>query len=414
LVAFGAILNINTTKKAFVMRVGFHYHIPAYSDENGAILMPSYFGVFIDSLAREFGHIVCFMHSPVKNELSLLDYSLKAGNVTLVDIGPHVHMFKRVFKTSDALKRIKPEMERLDYMLIRGPSPLLPAIGTLCRKRNVPVSMLLVGDYLGGLEAATTMHLLKKAVLRMFYKRNKDGQDRLIGDEPLFVNSKMLYDEYRQKSDNCVLVNTTTLSEADFFKHLDTCQNDSIRLLFTGRIDPTKGIEDIFHAVALLKTEKKVYIDLAGWETSKGFLKKLDVLAEKLGLADRYVFHGKKSVGPELFSMYKQADIYVIASRGDFEGFPRTLWEAMAHSTPIVATEVGGIPHFLTDRESALLVESNAPAKLAKAIETVIDTPPLRKKLIAKAYDIASTNTLEKQASKMYGLCEKYLIGVKK
>lgn len=380
------------------MTLGFHYHIPA-EEISGKIYLPGYLGVFIDSLSIYFDNIYLFMHTSMKNEQNLSDYELKSSNIILINIGPHEHMIKRSLFPKKYTNKIKSYLQKIDIMLIRGPSPLLPAITKLCLKSNIPFSYLLVGDYLEGLQASPNMNKIKKLILYMFYKYNKYYQDKYINNEPIFVNSKKLYLEYNEKASNCIEVKTTTLSNKDFYNREDTCKNNNFNLLYTGRIDPTKGITDIFYAVSNLKKEgsRNIIINLVGWETKKGFLKELDLLAEKLLINENYIFHGKKTVGPELFEMYRKSDMYILASKGDFEGFPRTLWEAMANSLPIIATRVGSIPHFLSN-DNSVLISPNKINEIENAINILINNSEKRKILIKNAIELARTNTLEIQS----------------
>lgn len=391
------------------MILGFHYHIPATIKDN-KILLPGYLGVFIDSLSLHFNKIYLFMHSPKNNQYSLLDYKLKSANIELVNIGIHEHMFKRSLFSGKFVSKVKSYLSTIDIMLIRGPSPLLPSFTKMCKKHTIPFSFLLVGDYLEVLESSPNMNNLKRLILSTYYKNNKRYQDKYITDEAIFVNSAKLYEEYNKKVKNCIQVKTTTLSENDFFYRDDTCKDNYINLLYTGRIDPTKGIEEIFHSVSILKNKgiTNIRINLVGWETKKGFLNTLEKLSQKLGISDNYIFHGKKTVGIDLFKMYRNSDIYILASRGDFEGFPRTLWEAMANSLPIIATKVGSIPHFLNN-ETSVLTEPNDVQMLSNNIEILIKDSTQRKKLITNAIKLARTNTLEIQALNLRNEIERYL-----
>ncbi len=393
------------------MNIGFHYHVPVILKEDGGIYMPGYLGVFIDSLAERCDKIICFAHSPLESEYILMDYCLKAKNIQLLDIGLHISMIKRGLKARLYIQKIIPFLIGIDIMLLRGPSPLLPAFASICHKKNIPVSYLLVGDYLDGLKSTVSMNKLNKFILWIYYLYNKFAQDKFIQNTLVLVNSTKLYDEYRVKTESCVEVKTTTLTVRDFYERVDTCLGTTIELLYTGRIDPTKGIEDIIHAVDILhkRGRTNINLNLVGWETSKGFLEKIYNLVRELGLKDSFVFHGTKTVGLELFQTYRDADIYVIASRGDFEGFPRTLWEAMANSIPIVATKVGSIPYFLENEKEAMLVEANSVQELANTFENLIKSKDLRQKLIANGFVLAHTNTLEIQSARMIQVMKRYL-----
>ncbi|MFI4963608.1 MAG: glycosyltransferase, partial [Legionellales bacterium] len=133
-------------------------------------------------------------------------------------------------------------------------------------------------------------------------------------------------------------------------------------------------------------------------------LDEMRVLANERGIAERINYHGFKSLGPELFAYYKKADIFLIASY--HEGFPRTIWEAMAHSLPVVATKVGSIPDLVQD--AAALVEPRNMNQLAASIRSIIHDANLRRDLIKRGFTLASENTLEIQGAKMIDYITKW------
>jgi glycosyltransferase involved in cell wall biosynthesis len=105
-------------------------------------------------------------------------------------------------------------------------------------------------------------------------------------------------------------------------------------------------------------------------------------------------------VGPELFAFYRGADIFVLGSV--FEGFPRAIWEAMANSLPVVATDVGSIRDFVA--EAASIVPPARPEQLADAIFGLLQNPSRRQELIRKGRSLARENTLERQVTKMVSI----------
>jgi glycosyltransferase involved in cell wall biosynthesis len=104
-------------------------------------------------------------------------------------------------------------------------------------------------------------------------------------------------------------------------------------------------------------------------------------------------------VGPELNKMYQQADLYVIPSY--HEGFPRTIWEAMANSLPVIATKVGGIPTYLTHEKNAMLIEPKSVQEIVRGIKKMANDSVLRKKIIVEGFELVKSNTLEVQTKKM-------------
>ena len=158
----------------------------------------------------------------------------------------------------------------------------------------------------------------------------------------------------------------------------------------------------------LVAKDYDLVLDLVGpLERGDSVLDELLTLAEDRNVSNRVFYHGYKELGSELFTYYKAADVFVLASKG--ESFPRTIWEAMAHSLPVVATRVGSIPHFLTDMETAVLVDPSDSAQLAQAVARVITDSDLRQRLIRKGMALAQENTLEKRAEEMTTQIEQWL-----
>ena len=392
------------------MIIGFHYHIPAYCKRSGEIYVPGYLGLFLDGLARECDRLVLFMHRSTEKDLPSMDYRLRAGNIQLVSLHSKAHMLSRPVLSAYYLLPVASELEKLDLMLLRGPSPLLPAFAKKLKEKNIPYTYYLVGNYLEGLEAITKMSPFKRFILRNFYQYLDRTQERYRPDS-ILVNSEKLYDQYLETGKKVVLIKTTTLRDADFRSVEPDPIGIPVRLLYTGRIESPKGIADILAAMSIAenKTGKSFVLDLVGWETEKNFLQEIFRQAEECKMEGSIVFHGKKRVGSELLAMYDQADLYIIASRNN-EGFPRTLWEAMARLLPIVATRVGGIPLMLRDEEHALLTEPNDPEMLADKIIELVENRELRSRLIRNAFSLARENTIEKQ-SKLLGDFLKNLVG---
>ena len=109
----------------------------------------------------------------------------------------------------------------------------------------------------------------------------------------------------------------------------------------------------------------------------------------------RVFFHGHRKNGEALNEIYRMSDIYIIPSY--FEGFPRTIWEAMSNGLPVIATKVGSIPFILEERETAILIDSKNVTQIKDAIIKLITNESLRKRLILNSHMLALEHTLEKQ-----------------
>ena len=78
-------------------------------------------------------------------------------------------------------------------------------------------------------------------------------------------------------------------------------------------------------------------------------------------------------ITPEVQLWYGLADVLVCAS--DVESLPRTVLEAMAWETPVLATEVFGLPELITDGETGWLCEPRDLDALASGLDAALDAP---------------------------------------
>jgi len=390
--------------------IGFHYHIPAVQKEDG-IYMPGYIGVFIDGLANECNKVVCYLHAPLESEVKQIDYKLKSSNIELVNIGKHINVFKRVLKQKEFIKNIKEDLDKrnIDIFLMRVPSPLVPFVTQLCKDKNIKYSYLIVGDYVKNLQESKNIKPLKRFILNVFYKYNKYYQDQYARHALLFTNNPMITKMYEKLKP--YEIRTTTLKQNDFYYDEGFYKDNILNIIYAGRIEPSKGIIDIVYAVKSLKDKNiNVIFHLVGWDPSKDeiYLNHLVDKVKSLKLEKNFIFHGKKQVGIELFTMYRQSDIFISSTRGD-EGFPRTIWEAMANSAIVIATKAGSIPIILKDNEHALLVEKYSPQDMVEKVLFLLDNPKEVKKIRKNAFSLAQTNTIEKQSIDIIDKVKEYI-----
>ena len=136
--------------------------------------------------------------------------------------------------------------------------------------------------------------------------------------------------------------------------------NDTLQLLFVGRIARVRRIELLIQAVEKLTTP--FYLTIVGGEektssvTRSGYLKELKDLVQKLNLNSKINFTGRKTQ-EELKEYYRRTDIFVYPSK--YENFGQPLLEAGAHGLPIVATPVGVARDIIIDGETGYLTSDD-------------------------------------------------------
>jgi glycosyltransferase involved in cell wall biosynthesis len=386
------------------LRLGFHCHIPAI-EQGGKIWMPGHTGLFVDSLAAKCEMLVCFQHSPLDDEADQMDYAIQSINVRLENIGPHKSIPSRTAVAITKRYIFRRWQEKLDAMLVRVPTPLLPILASFWNK---PFALLVVGDYVSGVDALLQPRW-RKEIIRLWSRWNQHQQMRIAKRSITFVNSHLRYDQLCLKLPNLIETQTTTLRENDFYYRTDTCLTVPYRLLYTGRLIRAKGVFDIVESLSqLVFSGFNVVLDLVGMvDKADPVLDDLNNLARSFGIEERIRYHGYKPAGVELLKYYRQADIYISASQILSEGFPRTIWEAMASSLPVVATKVGSVPAFISGA-AVLIPRKNVPA-LTQAVKDLLTMPDLRQKLIREGMVLARDNTLEKRAEEMVTRIEQWL-----
>jgi glycosyltransferase involved in cell wall biosynthesis len=99
-------------------------------------------------------------------------------------------------------------------------------------------------------------------------------------------------------------------------------------------------------------------------------------------------------------------DLFVLSSH--LEGMGTSLLDAMASRLPIVATQTGGIPEVVVDRETGLLVPPRNPEALAEAVLTLYHDRPLAARLADRGFEVVQQKfSAEGMAWRIIDLYEK-------
>ena len=86
-----------------------------------------------------------------------------------------------------------------------------------------------------------------------------------------------------------------------------------------------------------------------------------------------------------LATYLRAVDVFVHPSWA--ENLPLAVLEAMACGTPVLATEVGGVPEAVVDGVTGLLVPAGDPVRLAERLCDLLEDAALRERLAARALD---------------------------
>ena len=377
------------------MILGFYYHI-AVTNIDGEIFLPEYLGSFIDELARNVNTLYYFAFSTIY-QAEDQTYRLDQKNIILIDLGKKPIFPKLVVFGGKWLKKHKSIAEMCDLILVRAPSPLA-AHFYFQFKKQTKIAYFMVNDYIIGLKYQSN-HWFRELFIYGFTYLNEYLQQKAVKNSICLVNSTPLKWKYEKITKNVYEVRTTTLKSTDFYARTNTCANSkSINLLFIGRIEKAKGIEELIEVfIRLRQNGFPVILNLAGLKTEEAIYYE-NKLIELIDNPSAFIFHGFKA-GNELLTLYRNADIFVLPTH--HEGFPRVIWEAMANSLPIISTTVGSIPFYIKNEVEAILIPTQDSEALYNGIKRLIADSNLRQRIIHNAFELVQDFTVEKQVKKL-------------
>jgi glycosyltransferase involved in cell wall biosynthesis len=164
---------------------------------------------------------------------------------------------------------------------------------------------------------------------------------------------------------------------------------------------PLKGVSNLLHAVARLRVERDLDVQLVSKLEPNGPTEKL--IAE-LGISD--IVHSSSGLSDtELADLMASAEVACIPSL--YEGFSLPAVEAMASGTPIVASRAGALPEVVGDDDvCARLVRPGDVEDLTRVLGELLDSPLELRRLGAngrkRAEDVFSWESVAAQTVSVY------------
>ncbi len=182
----------------------------------------------------------------------------------------------------------------------------------------------------------------------------------------------------------------------DWLRSVFSLPADAVVCTAVGRLVPIKGYDVLIDAVKLLEADvPHLHLLLVGDGEARAAL---EGQIQSLGLSQRVTLAGHQN-REQVLSILKSSDLFAMPSR--YEGTPIALLEAGALGRPIVASNVGGMPELVRDRQEALLVPAENPLALASALMELIGHPDFASQLARNAVQrIQAEFSLEAQFQK--------------
>ncbi|MFI7446553.1 glycosyltransferase [Nonomuraea sp. NPDC049714] len=182
-------------------------------------------------------------------------------------------------------------------------------------------------------------------------------------------------------------------------------RGEGLRVLFVGRLDAEKNVDQLLRALPLLPARLPVTAEIVGDGSRR---RDLEDLARALGVADRVTFHGLVS-DQEVLDAYARCDVFCMPGTAELQSL--ATMEAMAAGKPVVAADATALPHLVHPGHNGLLFPPGDVPALAAALGSILDDPEGRARMgqasreIVARHDIGLTldtfETVYRQAARL-------------
>ena len=175
-------------------------------------------------------------------------------------------------------------------------------------------------------------------------------------------------------------------------------------VLFFGLLSPSKGIDDLIEAFALVRQTCDAKLLIAGYPTKHINMDELKEKISELRLTEHVILDPRYIPLEEVGTLMGLATVAVYPYRSSTQS--GALQVAYTFGRPVIATAVGGLPEAVEEGRSGFLVLAQSPRELAEKIITLVSKPELAKLMGEYAHHLSETRfswkAVARQVIKVY------------
>ncbi|HEY3750463.1 MAG TPA: glycosyltransferase [Pseudonocardiaceae bacterium] len=167
------------------------------------------------------------------------------------------------------------------------------------------------------------------------------------------------------------------------------------RVLFVGRLDEEKRVDELLRAVAFLHQQVAdrdvdIRLDIVGDGSRRAAW---EHLAARLGVRERVVFHG--FVGEDaLLDAYARCDVFCMPGIAELQSL--ATMEAMAAGKPVIAADAMALPHLVRPGRNGWLYPPGDVPALAGHLLCLLTDPDTRARMGAVSRQLIAEHTLDR------------------
>ena len=362
-------------------------HTPYSLDKDGEIIGLGSTVEEIDHLSKLF--IKIFHCAPFHSSISSNSFiKHKSKNIQLIPLKPaggegFLEKIKHVIFFYENLNQIKKGLKFSDMIHFRLPTGLgillLPWILCFWKKG---LWLKYAGSWKDN--SAPLSYKLQRIFLKVFPRATKISINGKF--EGLGIN---FFDFINPCFDNVTLKRANNISRTKDFKN-------KLRLLFVGRIEPAKGIDELFTILGMMKNRSTLHsLTIIGESNNlieyKNWAKKIPMDIRFKGSLPR----------DEVFKYYAKSDILILLSKT--EGFPKVIMEAGAFGCVSILSDLPNFNFFIKNNHNGIILNKQLLTEQSLEIQKIMSDRRILKK--------CSTNIT--QTSKIFTF-ENYLMKIKR
>lgn len=280
----------------------------------------------------------------------------------------------------------------LDRSAVKKLARLIRNADVVCihSTKFVPLTVLAKKKASSNARIILTRHEAHRTPANPFFRRYFRQLDQIVFVSEIARSTWMGSNSWFPIEKTCVVHNSIPPYEAipvESLREKYAIAPDTPLLIFSGRVRESKGCGDIVRALSMLSSKKFAMVFLGACRP-KDYSVKLMEKATKEGIADRIHFYGFTSQARNLMG---QADIGLSPSIVR-DSFLLSNIEFQQQGIPIVTTNNGGQPEYVTDGVTGLLVNPKNPEQLADAIDRLLTDTDLRNRIGRAGLDYFNAN----------------------
>jgi phosphatidylinositol alpha 1,6-mannosyltransferase len=192
--------------------------------------------------------------------------------------------------------------------------------------------------------------------------------------------------------------------DADRYRALPQSPGEVPTVLFVGRLDQEKRVDELIRAFAALPAALPGELEIVGEGARRD---EWTALAAGLGIAHRVRFRGFVSED-ELLEAYARAAVFCMPSIAELQSLA-TL-ESMAAGTPVVAADAMALPHLVRPGRNGWLYPPGDVPELTTRLAALLSDAALRRRMGAASQEIVAEHAIGATLATFEGIYER-LVG---